>query len=335
MVYQFKFSPYCRQLKHPLKTHHGTWKTREGIIIRLTNEQGKIAWGEIAPLSWFGSETLQQALEFCQQLPQTLTLEDILEIPDNLPACQFGFESALRYTPKTRFLKETGFLRELKFSGLLPSGNAGLPVFKTLFNQGFRTFKWKIAVHPISEELQIFKQLTQLILETINSEKEKQEIIYLRLDANGGLSWEEANQWLSVCEEIKSDILKIEYLEQPLSVHQFAEMLALNQQYSTTIALDESVATLQHIQDCYQQSWRGIFVVKPAIVGSPQKLRKFCRENKIDAVFSSVFETPVGRQAALNLASQLSDPKRAVGFGIGHWFQENDQSWWCELSSTF
>ncbi len=317
MVYWFKFFPYCRPFKQPLKTHHGIWEKREGIIIQLTDKQGKRGDGEIAPLSWFGSETLQQALEFCQKLPQALTLKDIINIPDKLPACQFGFESALEEINALSEIKNLE--QQLKFSGLLPSGKAALQVFKTIFQQDFKTFKWKIAVHPVSEELKIFKQLTELILETIRLEKQQQEVVNVRLDANGGLSWEEANKWLSVCDEIKSDILKIEYLEQPLSVDNFEEMLALNQQYYTTIALDESVANLTHIQDCYQRGWRGVFVIKPAIVGSPRKLRKFCLENKIDAVFSSVFETAVGRQAALKLAAELSISKRAVGFGVEHW----------------
>lgn len=317
MVYRFKFSPYCRSFKQPLKTHHGIWEKREGMIIHLTDEQGKMGDGEIAPLSWFGSETLQQALRFCQQLPQTLTLEDIINIPNKLPACQFGFESALEEINALSEIKNLE--QKLKFSGLLPSGKAALQVFKSLFQQGFRTFKWKIAVHPVSEELKLFQQLTELMLETISLETKQPEVVNLRLDANGGLSWEEANKWLSVCDEIKSDILKIEYLEQPLSVEQFNEMLALNQQYYTTIALDESVANLTHIQDCYQRGWRGVFVVKPAIVGSPRKLRKLCLENPIDAVFSSVFETSVGRQAALKLAAELSHSKRAVGFGVEHW----------------
>ena len=322
MVYRFEFSPYSRPFKQPLKTHHGIWEKREGIVIRLSDERGKNGWGEIAPLSWFGSETLQEALEFCGKLPQTLTLEDILKIPDKFPACQFGFESAwedMNTLPNLENLEQ-----QLQFSGLLPSGNAALQVFKTLFNQGFRTFKWKIAVHPISDELQLFQQLTELMLETINlktitSKTDKPEGVNLRLDANGGLNWEEANKWLSVCDEFQSDLIKVEYLEQPLSVEQFTEMLALTRQYSTSIALDESVATLPQIRDCYQRGWRGIFVIKPCIVGSPRKLRKLCRENQIDAVFSSVFETAVGRRAALNLACELSHPKRAVGFGVEHW----------------
>jgi O-succinylbenzoate synthase len=97
-------------------------------------------------------------------------------------------------------------------------------------------------------------------------------------------------------------------------------MLELSNYYSTKIALDESVATLQQLENCYQQGWRSIFVIKPGIVGSPSRLRKFCQQHQIDVVFSSVFETAIGRQAALKLAAELSSNHRAVGFGINHYF---------------
>ena len=93
MVYQFEFHPYSRPFKRPLQTNHGSWKVREGIILSLSDETG-ISYGEIAPISWFGSETLAQAVDFCRQLPSEITEEMIFSIPDQLPACQFGFESA-------------------------------------------------------------------------------------------------------------------------------------------------------------------------------------------------------------------------------------------------
>lgn len=58
--------------------------------------------------------------------------------------------------------------------------------------------------------------------------------------------------------------------------------------------------------------------MKPAILGYPQKLRQFCQAHALDTVFSSVFETEVGRSACLQLAHALSS--RAVGFGLDHWF---------------
>jgi o-succinylbenzoate synthase len=94
MRYQFEFRPYQRRFLRPLVTSHGSWDIREGIILCLSDETN-IGWGEIAPISWFGSETIEQALLFCHQLPTEITEETIFSIPDELPACQFGFESAL------------------------------------------------------------------------------------------------------------------------------------------------------------------------------------------------------------------------------------------------
>ena len=94
-MYQFCFQPYQRTFKQPLQTSHGKWEIREGIILSFTDDLGKTRWGEIAPISWFGSETFTQALNYCRTLPREITRETIYSIPDSLPACQFGFESAL------------------------------------------------------------------------------------------------------------------------------------------------------------------------------------------------------------------------------------------------
>ncbi|UBF29418.1 hypothetical protein K9N68_17255 [Kovacikia minuta CCNUW1] len=90
------------------------------------------------------------------------------------------------------------------------------------------------------------------------------------------------------------------------------------QRYRLPIALDESVTTVKDLQTCYEWGWRSIFVIKPAIAGSPNRLRQFCRSHPIDAVFSTVFETAIGRQAGLQLAAELSHLKRTVGYD-GTW----------------
>lgn len=313
MPYRFEFRPYQRRFKRPLQTSKGSWHLREGIILRLTDETGRASWGEIAPLSWFGSETLEQALAFCRQLPTEITAETIFSIPTVLPTCQFGFESAgeaLTNGNESRGEKLTP--NTLTYSGLLPAGEAALHQWQMLWNQGYRTFKWKIGVASIQDELKIFHQLIQALGATA----------HLRLDANGGLSWQEANEWLQACEPVG-----IEFLEQPLPVDRFDAMLELSDRYTTQLALDESVATLDELEASYQLGWRGVFVIKPCIAGSPSRLCQFCREHDIDAVFSSVFETPIGRQAALKLAVELSRHNRAVGFGINHWFDEDDETW--------
>ena len=145
------------------------------------------------------------------------------------------------------------------------------------------------------------------------------------MDANGGLNFEQAKQWLEICENINI----IELLEQPLPVDKFSEMLDLSNLYSTPIALDESVANLRKMQQYYQQGWQGIFVIKPAIFGSRVELRNFCQNHLIDAVFSSVFETKIARKAALQLATKLQPnlrKNRAFGFGVTHFFDADREN---------
>ena len=309
--YQLKFSPYQRPFRHPLHTNHGIWRVREGIIIKITDAMNRIGRGEIAPLPWFGSETIAEALQFCRQLGNTLTRTDIANIPDTLPACQFAFESALtdlekHHTQKTKY-------QSLNYAYLLPAGESALTAWQALTKNNYSnseiTFKWKIGVHSLTREIDIGKKLLQLL--PLQAK--------LRLDANGGLNIQQAEQWLQLLEQNN----QIEFIEQPLPPQQFSEMLALSHNYSTPLALDESVANLKQLEECVRQGWQGIFVIKAAIAGKPSRLRHFCQQNSLDLVFSSVFATEIGRQAALELALELGNPNRAVGFGTDSWLMDN------------
>ena len=199
---------------------------------------------------------------------------------------------------------------KIAFSYLLPTGEAALESWQIGWNQGYHTFKWKIGVATFEEELKIFERLIQSLPTSVK----------IRLDANEGLSIQEAERWL----KISDDTGIIEFIEQPISPKEFNQMLKMSNQYSTPIALDESVATLSQLEECYDKGWRGIYIIKAAIAGSPKRLRQFCQTHDIDIVFSSVFETAIGRHAALQLAAELSNRDRAVGFGINHWFTDDE-----------
>ena len=301
-LYKLKFDIYQYPFKQPLKTYRGIWSIREGIIIQLLDEAGKIGRGEIAPLSEFGSETFSEARQFIEQLDKEISKADIFTIPDRFPACQFAFESAWEEIEN----KDNTDNYSYSFSYLLPAGQLVLQKWENLYNQGARTFKWKIGVESIETELSIFQQLIRILPDDIK----------LRLDANGGLSLDMAKYWLETADKAGN----IEFFEQPLPPRNLPEMIKLNAEYVTDIALDESVSTLSKLEQCYHQGWQGIYVIKAAIAGSPQRLRKICQEYAIDLVFSSVFETEIGRKAVLKLAKELSSPQRALGMGVTSWF---------------
>ena len=308
-----EFNTYQRRFRQPLQTSHGIWRVREGIIVSLSDCQGQIGQGEIAPLPWFGSETLAEALTFCRQLNGSITREEIGNIPNQLPACQFAMMSALENLDRTYPNVD---YHQLSYCHLLSPQQITPAYFASLPKQQYPyTFKWKIGIKPIETEIAEIKQLIQVLPADAK----------LRLDANGGLNLTQARKLLTVTDNLPV----IEFIEQPLPPDLFTEMLVLSKDYSTPLALDESVANCDRLEAIYQAGWQSIFVLKAAIMGYPDRLRSFCQENSLDTVFSSVFETDIGRQAVLNLAATTgdypsdtseADRQRAVGFGVNHWF---------------
>jgi o-succinylbenzoate synthase len=302
--YKFTYSIYQRPFRQPLKTSHGVWKVREGIIIQLTDHLGRSHQGEIAPIPWFGSESIEQAISYCQQVGDTITTDQIYQIPDDLPACQFGFGSALTAVNDSPIIST---ITNSAISALLPAGVEAITKIPSLSAQGYSTFKWKIGVLPINREIAIYQQLMAAL--PANAK--------LRLDANGGLNYAETEQWLEIC----SQESRIELIEQPLGVDEIERMQELDQRYGVSIALDESVATFALIQAAYSRGWRGIYVIKPGIAGFPWRLAEFISQHQLDVVFSSVMETSVGRDAAVRLAAGLQ-LTRSMGFGVDGWFSD-------------
>ncbi|MBE7384220.1 MAG: o-succinylbenzoate synthase [Leptolyngbya sp. SIO1E4] len=323
---QLAVRPYRRPFRTPLQTHHGLWGQREGLIMRLQDDKGQVGFGEIAPIPWFGTETLAMAKDLCAQWSDTVVPEQIAAIPAELPACQFGFAQALRSLHGRR-------LPDPKYSpaqicALLPAGAAALEVWSTLWQRGHRTFKWKIGVAPFHQERALFQALVAALPPGT----------HLRLDANGGLTPEVGQQWLMVCDAAPD---RVEFLEQPLPPDVIVDWVsAIAGTFQTAIALDESVATISQLQSVYQRLQnRVVYVVKPAIAGFSEQLYTLCTQHHLEIVVSSALETPVGRRAALMLAQRLwaaGVPQRPLGFGVGHWFQDNwdtlsEEALWSQL----
>lgn len=311
MTLQVAISRYCLPFQPPLQTHYGRWTHREGLYVTLTDTQQphRQGVGEIAPLPWFGSESLEMAITLCRSLAPACSLAAIQAIPDNYPACQFGFESAWESLHDQQDVDEQVF----SFSALLPTGEAGFEAGLNLYEQGYRTFKWKIGVESVRLEQDRCLRLLAALPPDCR----------LRLDANGGLNLAEAQDWLNFCDQQQAKSPSIEFLEQPLPVENFSVMQSLSRDYATPLALDESVANLTQLRHCHTLGWTGIYVIKPAIAGSRRLLRQFCQQHDLDIVLSTVFETEIGRRASLTLARDLGRTPRSLGYGVQHWFTDS------------
>ncbi len=310
MKYRIHFKPYNRKFIHPVRLGTVFSTQREGAIVRVQNQAGKFGYGEIAPLLHFGTESLSQALHFCQNLDGEIEESRINEIPESLPCVRFALESARNMAAQgaNRIEVKTS----LRAAALLPSGNQAIDQVIRLAEEGFTIFKWKIGVDAFDSEKQTFHRL----LTALPSGGR------LRLDANGILDQWQAKRWL----ELLQGCDKIEFLEQPLPVECLQQMRGLAETHSTSIALDESTAGLNNLKDLVANDWKGPLVVKTSLVSSPEAFLKWSANCPCPLVFSSTFETAIGFQAGLKLAAEAGNSNFALGFGTNRFLAEDGLS---------
>jgi O-succinylbenzoate synthase len=307
MVYRLQYRSYRLPLRLPLRTGHGVWAEREGILVRLQDEAGRVGLGEIAPISWFGTETVAEAEAICRKLGDRVTDDQLDAVPARFACVRFALAAARQET--CHLTGDIGQQR-LPVTALLPAGRDALTVLPPKLEAGFLSFKWKVGVGAVDDELGIFDDLLAVL----------PGYAKLRLDANGAWERRAAAKWLARCAE-----RPVEFVEQPVQPADESTLLGLAADFPVTLALDESVTGLDAAQHWHERGWRGVFVLKPALAGPLPELIKWVAATKADVVLSSAIETAVARAAILRAALTASLTKRALGFGIGEVF--GDRRW--------
>lgn len=323
MPFLFQHRPYRFPLRAPLRTAHGSWTDREGLLVRIEAADGRVGYGEVAPIPWFGTETLAEAAEVCAGMRGRIGPDVLAAIPEKFGCVRFAVACALESVTDTGALgvtrpspaigtPEVGRVipnpppsSRIPVAALLTAGKAALAELPAKLESGFLAFKWKVAVQRPEEELAIFDDL----LSTLPSYAK------LRIDANGGWDRRQATRWLERCAE-----RPVELVEQPLAPADVAGLRGLAEDFPVTLALDESVVRLSDARRWQSTGWRGVFVLKPALCGPLREIESWAREAKADIVLSSAIETVVGRAAILRWALRSGVSKRALGFGIGEAF---------------
>lgn len=287
---------YTRRFLHPLKTAHGIWKRREGILIKLESEKGT-GFGEIAPIPFFRTETVDEARSFLGSLDKIIEAEN-LQIPESLPCTAFALSSAIAQINRT---KETKTDKVFSVAGLLPSGLASKEALALKIASGFKIFKWKMGVHSFEKEAQIFDDL----ISSCNYD------MRFRLDANASMDKATLEKWMQYAQKYRS---QIDFFEQPMSVGKESQMRELSARYSIPIALDESLNGPIGKQWLDQDNWKGLFVIKPSAFGSIDILKNFFSKLGTRCIVSSSFETSIGLNCCLELVSSLRNNSFALGF---------------------
>lgn len=304
MAYRFSFKPYRLPLRLPLRTAHGPWTEREGIIVRLEDEAGRAGFGEIAPLPWFGTETPAEAGEICRKFGATVTGAELDAVPARFGCVGFALAEA-----RAQFPRPAAATR-LPVAALLPAGRGALAALSAKLDAGYLSFKWKVGVGAVADELGLLDDLLAAL----------PNYATLRLDANGAWDRRAAAKWLARCAD-----RPVEFVEQPLPMADEDGLLGLAADYPVTLALDESVTGLGAARHWQGLGWRGVFVIKPALAGPLAEITAWITATQADVVLSSAIETALGRAAILGAALIRPLTRRALGFGVDGVF--GDRRW--------
>ena len=329
-MWKLQHRAYRLPFRQTVRTAHGPWAEREGFLIRAEREiEGRpmVGWGEAAPVPWFGTETVAEsaaALAGLEGRAEHLA-DALVRVPAECASVRAGLAAALGAgsgeqgagSRATDAGGEGGRVKFLPVAGLLPAGRAALDAVDTRLELGFRVFKWKVGVLPAPDEWAILDDLLGRLPGGAR----------LRLDANGGWDRRTAERWLARAAE-----RPVEYVEQPISPETRGAddlLRGLAEDYPVKLALDESVNSAREVERWLAAEWRGVWVLKPALLGEPEPVLARLAKARADVVFGSALETAVGARAALRLAfawaeSTGGDPatRRALGFGVWPLFQE-------------
>ncbi len=300
ILFSFDYKAYTLGFKIPVYLDKLKVKDRPLIYLKVQLEDKSIFFSEIAPLPSFGTESIDAALQFCENFSKRLvSLQTLAPSLSGLPCCQASLERALYLATASSTLQEAT-VSHFENTALLVAHNDTPKTVEGLLEQGFQNFKLKIGRLPFEEEQPILTQILRLMPKPGA----------LRLDANGHLSLAQAQAYLDYLEG-----RGIAFLEQPLSPGNEDAMVALGKAYTTPIAWDESLVSLPSLVAANQKGFDGIYVIKPSLLGSLSGFLKWRKDNpEKRLVYSSAFESSLGLDSILSLAHTAPT---ALPLGLG------------------
>ncbi len=313
MRYLLSHRRYRLPFRAPLRTAHGVFEARDGLIVRLQDERGRVGYGEAATLPWFGTESVDVAEDLVRTLGPEPRDEDLLRLPVT-GGCLRNAVASAQAMLAGEDLPES---KPLPVAALLPAGRAALERIGPLGEAGFRTFKWKVGVGDLADELALLDDVCARLPDGAR----------LRLDANGAWNRRQAERWLERTAE-----RPVEYVEQPAFAEASAGtallrrtedlLLGLAGDFPTPLALDESLVGDGDVERWLGAGWPGVFVIKPALCADAGAVLARLAKAKASVVFSSALETALGARAALAWAFWWSGSVRAIGFGVWPLFED-------------
>jgi len=311
MLLTLDIKPFSFRLIQPLETSQGILEGKKGWLLHLENSEGKHGWGEVSPFSISELDLCKRLLERFERRTSRKELEaGITCWPGPLA---FGIGAALaELDGLIKLTSKQGWLKPPPSAILLPKNQCILNAIDLLKmnlenTNNPLTLKWKIARDSDNAEEALLFQILKRLPPNAR----------VRLDANAGLNWKQAQKW---ARHFHSEP-RLEWFEQPLPADNLEELFKLAEEIP--VALDES---LFH-QPSLRNKWQSWQVRRPLIEGDPRKLLKELHEGIGYRVLSTAFETGIGLRWLHHLAALQNQGPTPTAPGLA--------PGWCPKSPLF
>lgn len=290
--------PYALPFARPLQTARGRVTERRGWIVRLQDSLGRSGFGDAAPWSGFGSSG--------RGVPEALLRVSSCDGP--LVGADIGcITDVVEWLAEHSLPPEVAYAVELALLDLL-GRSSGSPISKLLATEpldsvrshtlltnsrliGRDCVKLKIGGGPLHEDLRRVEQLRERLDPSAR----------LRLDVGGGWDRDKAARALD-----KLETFDIEWVEQPLHRDDIEGSAKLREQTWLPIALDESITSLERLEEVIAAGAADVVVIKPMFVGGllrAQRLIERAQKGGLEAILTNALESVVGRSGVLHLAA--------------------------------
>ena len=298
----FDLYRYKLPFSEPVTLKKSILRYREGLLIRLTAQDGSIGWGETAPLPGFSPETLEDATEQLREVASPPTGRELsADRPDHTnlaPSVRFGLELAawnLSANSSGKLLPEpVNNAREAAVvNGLLSGASEGLiEEAERMRVAGYRAVKLKVGGRGVAEDVRLVREVGEALGDGVS----------LRLDANRAWGFGEALEFGQGLAGVR-----VEYVEEPLA--EPGRLGELAGMWGPAVALDESLVGMG-LGDLTGHRYARAVVLKPTLLGGISRTLHFAEKAKalgMKAAISSSYESGVGTGALVALAAAVGD----------------------------